>query len=103
MNRKGNTMHWNYLELHDYEPRNKHGVRELEAERQDARERGYTLITHELTNCYPDKWGELTFDQIIIRDYDTGKVIAVYEDDQMDEANEHYKEGNFWHAECFMP
>lgn len=96
-------MHWNYLELRDYQAMNKHGARALDEERQNARERGYTLITHELTNCYPDECGESTFDQIIIRDYDTKKVIGVYEDDQIDEANQHYEEGNFWHAECYMP
>ncbi len=95
-------MSWDYLQAHRYRT-TKHGKVEVEKWRQEMRDRGVTLVTHSLINCFPDEEGNSTFDRIIIRNFDTNEWIATFEDDDIEQANQHYMDGNFWHAECYVP
>jgi hypothetical protein len=99
----GRKMSWNYLEARQVQPRNKHGLKEWQEELQNCRERGLRLVDHELVNCYLDSEGiESHFDQMIVRDYDTREVVAVYEQDEIDQANRDYEKHGLHHATFYM-
>lgn len=96
-------MTWNYSETEFYQANNKAGERQIEKWRQEARDQGITLIDHELINCFSDEFGDSSFDRLVVRNFDTQEVIAKFEDDEIDKANEHYVNGNYFHATCYMP
>lgn len=96
-------MSWNYPYAKSYQAKNKAGRIQIEQWRQEARDQGITLIDHKLTNCFPDEFGDSSFDRIVIRNFDTGALIAEFEEDDLDKANKHYMEGNYFHATCYMP
>lgn len=96
-------MTWDYLEALFYQEKNKAASRQIEQWRQEARDQGITLVDHELTNCFPDEFGNSTFDRIVIRNFDTGEVIAEFKEGEIDRANKHYMEGNYFHGTCYMP
>lgn len=71
---------------------------------QERADQGATVITHEFDRFWRDERTDLaTYDALRVINWMTKVIIRRYTMDEIDLANQDYRDNNWEHADCQMP